>query len=1859
MTKTEHEYMKRMIVWGIMAVTAMFLPLSLSAQMYQTLWQQADKAMEQDKPQTALAALRKIEDKAVRERQYGHLMASLFMQVQRVGEISADSFPPAIQKMLARDRNLCGKDRLASVMFHVAMRQAEKMCGQKIDSTGLYRDYIGFGNEAARKSLVAELLADNVLRAQLTRQDGVDSYQPLMRKEKGGEYFSHDIISVVASALGDCQPLIDHYLSAGDRKAACMMSARVIEGMAETCRDRKALEAKADSLILLFSDLQECGALAIQKYRLLEKPKDMVEWIDEALQRWGSWREMNFLRNERQQLILPQISIIVPSRQIRSGQRAMLPLRRIRNVSRLQLDVTPVKGCPRMTLEKAMSERNCRIVKPYLSKKPIARIEKTLEKHPEHELFSDSIFIGNLPYGTYYVAVTCDGKRMDDAGFLVFVSDLKVISLPLSKEKTRYVVVNATTGKPVSDARLQLWNRQKDKETVYHTNSRGEYVCDGKTSDFLVSASHGDDVALAYASLWNNFMSKNAAANASDYERLFTDRGIYRPGQTVHVSVLSYRLTRGTETAVNAKKKVRLKLYDANYNKIGETEVTTDEDGVASTEFELPGKGLNGRYSVMGDRMRTYFHVEEYARPTFEVSISRPETNYSNGDTLGVSGKAKTYSGVPVSNAKVVYVVKRQESWWRAGRTLRNDLLLTDTVSTDASGNFEIRMPMLLPEEAGDMDRSNGKGAWIFPPMFYDIVAEATVTDIAGESHSASLSLPVSNRKSLLTSNIRDKMLRDTANVVTFTRLNQAGTEIKGTVMVSIDGEKPFAVEVGQPLPLPENLASGKHSLLAVCEKDTLKHTFVLFSMKDKCPVVDTPDWYYHSAETFSGKKGEPVYVQFGTASRDTYAYYSLFHDGEVVESGAVRLDSTLVTRRFEYREEYGDFINFSVAWVRDGELYEHSAVIRRPLPEKNLNLKWTTFRNRLSPGQKETWALSVTDSQGKPAKGNLMATLYDKSLDAVKPFSWTFNDPRYLRTTAQNWACNRFFQETFFAEADCKPLDSRLLAYDAFDGKYLDCGYCQYVGLYGNAGAGGNVRFTRGNLRTSNRIVTGKLMMAKAASPMVAMDMEEAVSSDDRVEAKQAAAYDEQAGSPVETIAVRENLGETAFFLSNVKSGADGIATLSFTLPESVTTWRFLAFANDRDLRFGMMKDEVVAQKQLMVQPRLPRFMREGDRCSVPATVSNLTETALDVKVSMTVLDAETEKNIAVFHKKIKVKAGESSAVSFVIDSKGLEGKVLIVKYIADGGTFSDGEQHYLPVLSAKEMVAETRTVVLTERGTKDVDVARMLPGNARKGRMTVEYTDAPEWLMVQALPQIAAPSEDNAISLVTAYYANSLASHIAQSNPDIMKAVEKWTKDYSSLESPLAKNEELHRTILAETPWMTAADNETAARKQLFSLFDRSLLASRKAFALKHLADLQLPDGSFAWWKGMQGSRYMTVAVTETLLRLNAMTGSSDGYRTLLTKAFAYLDKEIAEDVKRMKETKRKKNVPYLSHFNLRYLYCRALYDEKMSASAKASVDYMMDYLVRNTGKSDMQVKADASVILSRFGKKSQADEYLQSILEHTVYREDMGRYFDSYRAAYSWADYRIPTQVSVIEALKAVRPEQRQYVTEMQRWLLQSKRTQAWDTPLNAVNAIYAFLGNGIRLRHGMQADISLGGEVLKPQADTYALGYEKVVKEIADRPAPDSPLKIDKQSDGESWANVYMQYVVPSVEAKNLANGISIQRELSPGAYKVGDKVTVTITVIADRDYDFVTITDRRPACLEPVTQLSGYRNGCYQVMRDSQSQYHFNALRKGKHIITTDYYVSRSGDFTSGTATAQCAYAPEFAGTARGINVVVE
>lgn len=714
------------------------------------------------------------------------------------------------------------------------------------------------------------------------------------------------------------------------------------------------------------------------------------------------------------------------------------------------------------------------------------------------------------------------------------------------------------------------------------------------------------------------------------------------------------------------------------------------------------------------------------------------------------------------------------------------------------------------------------------------------------------------------------------------------------------------------------------------------------------------------------------------------------------------------------------------------------------------------------------------------------------------------------------------------------------------------------------------------------------------------------------------------------EEVALRTNLNETAFFMPQLRTDDKGIATLSFTLPESVTTWKFMAFAHDKDVRFGTMTDEVIAQKKLMIQPRLPRFLREGDVTDIPASVSNITEKDITATVKFTILDAKTEKVLTTQSKKITVKAGESEAVSFPYDSRNQEDKSIIVRYSVSGkseeGTFSDGEQKDLPIISQKELMVNTQTFILTEAGEKTFDLKKIMPSVNDK-HLTVEYTDSPEWLMIKALPYVSKYYDECAICLSSAYYANSIAAGIARANPEIRKTIDEW------------KSEELSQ------------------------LFDSTSIDYRNTDILSRLSNLQNSDGSWSWWKGMNGNTYMTVQVLKTLLRLNLMINDEKVKKQneqLIRRSFNFLDKETAKKVAEMKKDKFK----YLPYYALDYLYCMAIAKASgTNIKSNSNADYLLKLVPEETRYDDMRTKAQAAIVLAFTDNKSKASEFIKSIVEHTVYRDDLGRYFDSDRALYSWCDYKIPTQVSVIEALKLIDGKNSaKEIADMKRWLLQSKRTQSWDTPINAVDAIYAFLcpsqGTTSSLRKGVPADIALGKTRMPAQEYTSALGYVKTSKDITSK---DNTITVTKHTDGESWTNVFIEYKQTATESKESSTGLSITRKVeTPNKQlKIGDKVEVTITITADRDYDFVTVTDNRPACLEPVEQLSGYRNGSYRIVRDTKTEYCYNMLRKGTHVIKTSYFVARSGNYTSGTATATCTYSPVFTGRTPGSNYVVK
>ena len=1362
---------------------------------------------------------------------------------------------------------------------------------------------------------------------------------------------------------------------------------------------------------------------------------------------------------------------------------------------------------------------------------------------------------------------------------------------------------------------------------------------------------------------------------------IFTDRAIYRPGQTVHAAVIAYATDNGFEHNAMDGKSLTLTLKDANYKVISEQTLTTDRYGTCHADFTLPTGLLNGWFSLQTANGYCSFRVEDYKRPTFEVTFPEVNQQYEDGDTVQVRATARSYAGVPVQGAKVHYTVERRRAWWWLSYSRYwNDMYLGaysddedvaegDAV-TDSDGTFLVDIPMTLPQTPY--------------PQFYNFICVADVTDQAGETHSAQLSLPLGNRPTAFSVDISDQVLADFPWKMVFHQRNAAGIDISADVRYHFDDGKWQVVRSNTDVELPR-LQSGSHVVEAICGTDTLKHHFTVFSLDDKRPPYETNYWWYQSASQFPND-GRPVTIQVGSSDKDVHIVYSILAGDRIVESGAVDKSNELINRKLTYKEEYGNGLVLNYAWVKQGRVYSHSFNIRRPLPNKQLKLEWQTFRDRLTPGQQEQWSLTVKGPDGAPVDAQLMATLYDKSLDQLDGHQWSLLPYVSLPLPQTLWRYGMWGGVSLSGAKYLSALTVSRLSLTQFD----DDIFPRMIRLLRlNA----STRRLRGSgLRKASETVEFEgLAMAE---PEVAMASQKAAAFDAVDDAKQGriAGMDivSNGGEHEETVPevqIRENLQETAFFYPQLVTDENGSVKLSFTLPESLTTWRFMGLAHTPDLCYGMLDGEAVAQKDVMIQPNVPRFVREGDQATVSARIFNLSDKTVSGTARLQLVDPETDKVVYETARSFSLATDSSTSVMFPLQS--LTEQLLVCRVTACGQGFSDGEQHYLPVLPSRERVTVTVPFSQNGPGTKTVDLAGLFPqteGNAagtpQNAKLTIEYTNNPAWLMIQALPAVGHPDDDCAICQVASLYANSLGKHIIDQVPQAKTVFEQWKREEgkeTSLNSQLEKNRELKDLLLEETPWVMDADHETEQRQRLADFFDENLMAQRLSSATTKLQALQRSDGSWSWWPDMPGSTYMTMSISETLVRLQTMTGVK---QPLLDGAFKFLGKEMVKLVQEMKkEEKKGHRQSFPSHTALQWLYICKLDGRQLSSGVQAANDYLLGLLKKDLKNQTIYEKAMTSIILD-------SPLYIKSLKEYTVYKEEMGRYYDTPRAGYSWRDYRIPTQVAAIEAIQRLTPDDQQTLDEMRRWLLQEKRTQAWDTPLNSVDAVYAFLSEELRVKSeefptgqgaGAQESaaansslftlhsslIKIDGKPLETPKATAGIGYVKTAQPYEG----EKTFTAEKTSQGTSWGAVYAQFMQATSDIKDNGSGVTVKRELlSPAgknplhsSLKVGDRVIVRLTIQSERDLDFVQVQDKRAACLEPVRQLSGYdwQGGYYCSPRDNTTNYFFDRLPKGKHIIETEYYIDRAGQYETGTCTVQCAYAPEYRGTTHSQTIKAE
>ena len=1478
--------------------------------------------------------------------------------------------------------------------------------------------------------------------------------------------------------------------------------------------------------------------------------------------------------------------------------------------------------------------------------------------------------------GIYFLKAVPDGKKGVSDGTLMNVTALKTIYRPLPDGTLELVVVDAVSGQPVSEAEVTIYTEKGggySPQQTYQADKQGTLKLDFLNSNkYWYNAHTAADNAMPILNLWkNDYYYKES--KRKEVLQLFTDRSIYRPGQTVYVSGLAYEMEKDS-TRVLADKKYTVSLYDANNNETGKVEVRTNGFGSFSGQFVLPSPCLTGYFSLRAADTSVSFKVEEYKRPTFDVTFEPVKVEYQVGDSIEVVGMAKTFAGAPVQNARVHYNISRSYAWfWRFMG--RGSARWEGEAMTDADGKFSVPVHFEI-----DSDRRES------PLWYYTYNIQADVTDGAGETQQANLSLPLGSTSMVLNmDNLPDNLVKEKKLEIKLTAMNLSGEPVDTPVTYQVvemeeqkdgqekEGRKVLTgtVEANKSF-VPEAiyaLPSGNYRL-KLSAKDTqgrectASKNFLLFSLNDKRPPFVITDWFYQDGLEFDAASPATVYI--GSSEKNVYLLYDVFAGNKRLESKRIELSDSVVSFRFPYKKEYGDGILVSMAFVKDGRLYSHNARIMKPAPEKKLQLKWTTFRDKLRPGQQEEWKLTVLYPDGSPAEAEMLATMYDASLDKIySAHKLDFGVDFHYVVPLTYWNTSYMRNAYLYVDFPLKRLRAVPLEYSELIIPSTGRMEAMVVGY------GGSPRATlAGALKIRGRSAANAVMNQEAVTDMVLQEEMVETSAQEKVEMGSSEELAETGD-----IQIRENFAETAFFYPQLRTNEKGEVSISFVLPESLTRWKFMGLAHTRNVDYGKIEATATASKEFMLQPNMPRFVRVGDKANIAASLMNLSDKGVKGTVRMELFNPETEKVFYSQKQKFDVKGGETGHVNFTFEVSD-KYAVMACRMVADGDTFSDGEQRYIPVLTDKQWVTETVPLNVNGEGAHTFSLENLFNKHSKTAseqRLTVEFTAHPAWYAVQALPVVANPQNEDALSWATAYYAHSLAACIVKENPRIKQIFDSWKAQSGTKEtfmSNLQKNQELKNILLAETPWLTEATNEAEQKQRIATLFDLNTMNSQLAVSVEKLGELQNADGAWSWYKGMQGSRYVTTQVMEMLVRLNALTHQDADSRMqpMIQKGFEYLGKQAAEEYKSMKEAEKKGAVGLRpSEQVLRYLYICVL-DGKAPVDKKVN-QYFIDKLSGEGKELTIYGKALGAIILQQAGKVAEAKLFMQSLMEYSVVTDEMGRYFDTPKARYSWFSYKIPTEVAAMEAIQRITKDTKA-IDEMKRWLLKQKQTQTWETLIATADAVYALMATGASdlLANTGGVEITLGKEMIRTPVDD-AIGYIK--KTVIGDVMNIKKVRVDKEGTGMGWGAVYAQYLESMDQIGEQGNGLSVSRQLYKGdealnesaPLKVGDKITVRLTVKADRDMDFVQIKDDRAACMEPLQAVSGFRwsngLGYYQATKDASTQFFIDQMRKGTYVIEYQVYVNRTGEYQTGIATVQSAYAPEFGGHTGGYRVMVE
>jgi hypothetical protein len=1570
----------------------------------------------------------------------------------------------------------------------------------------------------------------------------------------------------------------------------------------------------------------------------------------------------------------------------------------------------------------------------------------------------------------FYALMAADDEAMGNkerrpAVAFFHVSNFGILNRNDDTGALNLVVVNRQTGEPIPGVEATFFSNEYNRSSRTYEDielGRSKTDADGFVSTNIrdrsirVRFTQGKDLLYLNDSYYS--YSRDLREDVTQNTYFFLDRAIYRPGQTIYFKGIALENRPNEKPVILANTKVTVTFFDANQQEIERKELVTNAYGSFNGTFVAPAGGLRGRMSLISSigAASTSFNVEEYKRPTFEVALKPLEGEAKLDQQITVKGEAKAFAGNNITGAKVTYRVVRQTRipWWMLwrwggywpGNSEEQEITLGET-QTDEQGQFSINFQAIPDRDVAPADK---------PEFQFTVYAD--VVDITGETHSSErsvtigyvgLSVEVDLAKQMnqletqylgiRTQNL-DGQFQAASGRVKIYRLQAPAQPYQNRLWEAPD--RPSIAEKDFRAAFP-NLPFGKEDLPENWTKQDVVFDQNFNTAENdslELPMMNLRAGHYAVELSTQDAKGEKIefskYFQtYNSVSKQIPASTILMREWDqssfepeemadlMLYSGLPNLKILIETEKnnrirdrkwislqkwaeesYLVKEADRGNVQYLLAYVWNGRAYSDHLTLNVPWSNQELKVEYQSFRDKLKPGQDEEWRLRISGPKGEQVAAEMVAALYDESLDQFAAnawYMWPFASQTY---SAYRWNNQAFgaASANYYIGSQQGEVAGKIYpvlnwfgyTYDG-DAYQLTAGSRPRMAQMRSAPAGAVMDIA---MQEEATLAAPPAAEAKIANYGSIQKDEEVLS--DAPDAKPAAKSNPPDFQP------RTNLKETVFFMPELATDASGAILIKFKMNEALTRWKFLGLAHTKDLKIGSTTRSVLTQKELMVQPNAPRFLREGDEIEFTAKVSNLSGQALTGTASLQLFDAVNGKavdlplantnatqpfNVAIGQAaplswKLKIPVGGPSAVTY--------------RVMASAASFSDGEENALPVLSNRMLVTETLPLFVRSKQSKNFSMASMAEGfkssTLQPHQFTLEFTSNPAWLAVKALPYLMEYPHDCSEQIFSRYYANNLAAHVANQHPKIRQVFDKWKNSPTALQSNLRANQELKAVLLEETPWVLEAQSEEKQRQQIAILFDLDRMANEEVAALGKLRERQMADGGWSWFPGGTGSWYITQHIAAGFGHL-AKLGVKPKLATeeMALKAIEYCDTQIAKAYEELKKAEREKRLK-LSDDNLwdmyiHYLYTRSFYPKAQGDKAALEArNYFLQQAKTYWNKKGNYQQGMLALALQRFEDKSTPAQIVKSLGERAIRSEELGMYWKS-PAGYYWYEAPIETQALMIELFAEVGKDEKA-VDELKVWLLRNKQTTHWKTTKATSEAIYALLvtqGKVEMLADAQQVKIDFkqlkGKETIatisKAQQDAEpGTGYFKTSWKGNDiRPGMEQ-VSVNNPNSGIAWGAIYWQYFeqldkIKAFEATPLtlrkklfkeektATGPKLREISANEPLRPGDKIIVRVELRSDRDMEYIHLKDMRASGFEPMNVLSQYKYkdglGYYESTGDAATHFFIDYLRKGTYVFEYPLRVVHKGTFSNGISSIQCMYAPEFSSFSSGERVEVK